>query len=142
MRIIDAKGMVLGRLGAYVAKKALLGETIRIVNCESAVISGDRAHVFAAYKRRADRGIHTKGPFQPRRPDLFVKKAVRGMLPYKQPKGTAAFKRIRCYLGVPRDLIGKGAEQVPGASGTKVLHSALITVGEICTQLGWKPSRR
>ena len=36
--IIDAKNLVLGRMATVVAKEALLGEKIDIINCEKAVV--------------------------------------------------------------------------------------------------------
>ena len=50
--IIDASDMILGRLATYVAKKALLGEKVDIVNCEKAVITGNKKSVFEKYKKR------------------------------------------------------------------------------------------
>ena len=47
--IIDANNLILGRLGTYAAKKALLGEKIDIVNCESCVITGNRKKIFDNY---------------------------------------------------------------------------------------------
>jgi len=41
--IVDASNMILGRMVSYVAKKALLGEKVDIVNCEKAVITGNGA---------------------------------------------------------------------------------------------------
>ena len=40
MKIYNAEGIILGRLASVVAKQALLGEDIRIVNSEKAIISG------------------------------------------------------------------------------------------------------
>ena len=45
--IIDAKDLIAGRMGAFVAKQLLLGETVDIVNAEKAVISGKKNVVFA-----------------------------------------------------------------------------------------------
>ena len=39
--IINADNLVLGRMAAIAAKQALLGEDVRIVNCEKAIITGD-----------------------------------------------------------------------------------------------------
>jgi len=44
--IIDATNLILGRLGTYVAKKALLGNKIDIVNCENSVVTGNRKRIF------------------------------------------------------------------------------------------------
>ena len=44
MAVIDANGLILGRLASTVAKRLLSGdEEIHIVNAEKAVISGSRA---------------------------------------------------------------------------------------------------
>ena len=37
--IIDAKGLILGRMASVIAKRLLQGETIIIVNAEEAAIS-------------------------------------------------------------------------------------------------------
>ncbi len=101
MIVIDATQTLLGRLASYAAKQAMLGEEIVIVNCSEVMISGTRDQLFARYKQRADRGTHSTGPFFPRLPELIVKRTIRGMVPYKQPKGRAAFARVRCFRGLP-----------------------------------------
>jgi large subunit ribosomal protein L13 len=42
VKVYDAEQMVVGRLGSKVAKAALLGDTIVIVNAEKAILTGDR----------------------------------------------------------------------------------------------------
>ena len=32
---------------------------------------------------------------------VFINKAIRGMLPYKQERGIKAYKRIKSFMGVP-----------------------------------------
>ena len=54
--IIDANNLILGRMATFIAKQALLGEDIKIVNCEKAVITGDRKEILlkkrlACFKR-------------------------------------------------------------------------------------------
>src|SRR3989344_5768080 len=98
--IIDATDLVVGRLATVAAKKALLGEKVEIVNCEKAVISGDPVHILEDWKWK--RGIGTyRGPYYGRLSDRIVRRMIRGMLPYKQPRGKAAFERIMCFRGVP-----------------------------------------
>lgn len=135
--IIDGKDMILGRLAAYAAKRSLIGENVDIINCEEAVITGDRRQIIANYLRKKTMGIHSKGPFWPRRPDMFVKKTIRGMLPYKLPKGRAAFKRVMCYIGVPESVKGK-PETLKFASIDKVPNLRYIKLKEVCTELGWQ----
>jgi len=72
--IIDAKDMILGRLGSYAAKQALLGNRIDIVNCEESVVSGKKQAVLQQYIRRIDRKAPGKGPYLYRRPDMFVRR--------------------------------------------------------------------
>lgn len=135
--IIDGKNLILGRLATYAAKQALLGEKVDIINCEDVVITGSRENILATYHRKKTMGTHAKGPFWPRRPDMFVRKTIRGMLPYKQPKGRVAYKRIMCYIGNPEEIKGK-SEVLKFAMIDKVPNLKYRTVKEIATQLGWQ----
>ena len=54
--IIDANNLILGRLGTYVAKNALLGEKVDIVNCESCVVTGRRDRIFEDYDKFLKKG--------------------------------------------------------------------------------------
>ena len=58
--LIDANNKIVGRLGTVVAKKALLGEKIDIVNAENAVISGRKDVIFAKFKQKVSRGTPAK----------------------------------------------------------------------------------
>jgi large subunit ribosomal protein L13 len=137
MIIIDAKNMILGRVATYAAKSALLGEDVAILNCEKAVITGRKDTLIRTYKRFKDRGTH-KGPFLPKLPNLFVRRAVRGMLPYKKGKGKKAFEKIKCYNGIPDDFKGKKFTAIKNADVSKVPNLFYITVGEICREIGAK----
>lgn len=101
MKIIDAKNMILGRMATRVAKMAILGEEIVVVNCEKAYISGRPSLVKDKFQQRRDRGVPLRGPYISRSPDCLVRRTVRGMLPYKQEKGLLAYKRVMTYIGVP-----------------------------------------
>ncbi|MBI2134793.1 50S ribosomal protein L13 [Candidatus Woesearchaeota archaeon] len=136
--IIDANNTILGRLGTYAAKKALLGEEVHIVNCENSVITGDRQRIFKDYERGFSMGIHTKGPFFYRMPDRFVKRAIRGMLPHKKERGAAAFKKIRCHIGIPETLKDQKSEIIKDATIAKVPNLKYVTVKEICIHVGGK----
>ncbi|RLF90343.1 50S ribosomal protein L13 [Thermococci archaeon] len=140
MLVLDAEGAILGRLASYVAKKLLEGEEVRVVNAERAVVSGKREWVIEKYQsflNVRNRANPRKGPFHVKRPDLFVKKVIRGMLPKKKKRGRDALKRLRVYLGVPEEFKGK-AEKLELFSSSKITRTDLITVGEICHFLGWK----
>ena len=102
--IIDAKDKLLGRLSTYAAKQVLLGNKVEIINCEEAVVSGKRSNILANYTRRIDRRAPTKGPYLYKSPDFFVKRTIRGMLPFKRDRGQNAYKLIRCHVGHPENL--------------------------------------
>jgi large subunit ribosomal protein L13 len=135
--IIDATNLILGRMGTTVAKKALLGEDIQIVNCENAVITGKKEVIYGKYKAQDKRGSPMAGPFQPKQPDRFVKRAIRGMLNYKETRGREAFKRIICYRGVPEEFQGKKLQTLDNAKLPKG-HARYLTVKEVTDLLKQK----
>ena len=102
--IIDATDLIMGRLAAHVAKLLLEGKRVSIINAESAVITGNRDHILQRYRQRRSRGHIYHGPYFPRMPDRILRRAVRGMLPYKQQRGRDAFHRLKVYIGKPEKL--------------------------------------
>jgi len=136
--IIDATDLILGRLASFVAKKSLLGETIDIINCENAVVTGNKVLTFDEYKNKIKRGIPAHGPFFPRMPDMLVRRTIRGMLPYKRERGKEAFKRIKCYISVPEQLKGKKSETIAEANISGVPSLNYVTIREVCKKLGAK----
>ena len=133
--IIDAKNMVVGRIGTFASKSALLGEKIDIINCDSAFITGKKRFLVTDFKRKKDMGTF-KGPFLSKMPDRFMRRMIRGMLPYKQDKGKTAYKNIMCYIGVPKKFEGKETTKVKGAEISKVKNQNYMTIKEICNKLG------
>ncbi len=136
--IIDATDLILGRMAAFVAKKALLGEKIDIINCENAVITGSKEFILSKYKQTRSRGVPLKGPYYPRMPDRFVRRAIRGMLEYKKPRGRKAFERIMCYISIPENFKDKKAETIEKANISKIPSLKYMRVGELCKLLGAK----
>ena len=137
MMIIDATDLLLGRLATVAAKRALLGEEVIVVNCENAIVSGKKDNVFAKYKQRRDRGSPSTGPYFPRYPEQIVKRTIRGMLPYKQPKGRDALKRVKCFRGMPSEYEGK-AESIKEAHAGKLTTLNFVVLKEISKFLGAK----
>jgi large subunit ribosomal protein L13 len=135
--IIDAEDQVLGRVASHAAKQAMLGKDVDIVNAEKAIITGSKADVVQKYKRKQNMGVPKKGPYQPRTPDRFFKRTIRGMLPYKKPRGKQAFKRIKCHVGVPARFEGEG-EKVPKADVRKLQNRKYVYVETVCKELGAK----
>jgi len=136
--IIDAKGLILGRMASIIAKRLLQGESVIVLNAEKAAISGKRLQIVEEAKTFLEVGHPRKGPYHPRRPDKIVRRTVRGMLPRRKPKGRQAYKRLKVYLGAPKEFDGKEIQTILEASADK-LKSPYITVGELAKEIGWSP---
>jgi len=136
--VIDASGLILGRMASILAKRLLSGEPIVIVNAEKAALSGKRLSRVKEARAFLDIGHPGKGPFHPRRPDQIVRRTVRGMLPHRQPKGETALKRLRVFLGVPDELKNATFQTLPEAHVDR-LKCPYITVGEFAREIGYKP---
>jgi len=136
--IIDAEGLILGRMASIVAKRLLQGERIDIVNAEDAVVSGKRLMVIGESKEFLEVGGRSrKGPIHHRKPDAIVRKTIRGMLPHRKTRGREAFRKLRVHIGVPRELESSASESIPDASVER-LQGRYVTVGEIAKNIGWK----
>lgn len=136
--LLDAKNQILGRLASYVAKHALSGDSIIVVNAEKAIISGRRKNIVEEAKRRLETRTlanQTTAPVHQRRPDLYFRRVVRGMLPWKKAKGKAAFHRVIVYMGVPEEYSNKAPAKVPGADASN-LTSPYITLEDLATEIG------
>ena len=139
MKVYDAKGMLLGRLATRVAKAALLGEKIAVVNCEQAVVSGKKVNTLNNERAKPNQGGYPlKSPKLPRLPDRFVRRSIRGMLPHKQARGLEAYKRVMCYRGLPAEFENEKLITVEDADVKKLPNLRSITVGQICKNIGGK----
>jgi len=134
--VINADGLILGRLCTNVAKRLLNGEEVVVVNAEKAVVSGRRAQLLEFWKHKRKRGKShlTKGPYYPRTADRIIKRSVRGMVEYRKPSGRAALKRLKVYLGVPEQFKKAKAETVEGAK--KPHLTKYVYLEEITKELG------
>jgi large subunit ribosomal protein L13 len=133
--IIDAEGAVLGRLCTTIAKRLLNGEEIAIVQSEKVIVTGKKDMIKAHYKHEREVGTYRKGPFYPRMPDRILKRTIRGMIPYQEPHGRTAFKKLKCYIGIPKEFKGKSFEKITSAEK----HPAdFMTLQEVAQFLGAK----
>lgn len=133
---VDATDAVVGRMASYVAKQALLGNTVNIFNCENAVMSGRVLYNRDTFYHRIFKlGRPEKGPFNSRMPDRFVRRVIRGMVQHKTARGRAAFERIMCYIGVPDKFKDKKLVQVSKKAGD-LPRLKYQTIGKLCTSLG------
>jgi len=134
MIVFDGEGAVLGRLASKIAKHLLKGEEVHLINAEKIVISGNKNQIVERYRVRRNlksKQNPEKSPKWPKRPDLLVRRIIRGMLPRKKATGRNAFKKLRVYMGNPKNFTK--AEKVE----TKELIKK-ISVGELCKELGWR----
>jgi large subunit ribosomal protein L13 len=131
--IIDANGVVLGRLSTNVAKRLLKGEEVAIINSEKAIIVGRKSSIKNIYKQKREVGTYRKGPFFPRMPDKIVKRTIRGMIPYQTSHGRMAYKKLKCYNGIPKDFEDKKIEII---DETKKKPSDYMTIEELSKFLG------
>lgn len=137
MAVIDGENCVLGRLASFAAKKLMEGEKVDIVNAEKIMILGREKQIVERYTGKfeiRDIAKPTKSPKMSRRPDLFVKRTVRGMLPRKSSRGLEAERRIKAHIGVPKEFEGKGIKVYE----IKDPHKKGVTVDFLCKKLGWK----
>jgi len=102
---IDATGLIAGRLASVVAKQALLGNRVRVFNCEELWLTGKRTVLIPVYRHKfKGRGKTRTGPTYSKLPDRFLRRMVRGMLPKggtEKGRGRQALSRVECYIGVP-----------------------------------------
>jgi len=134
MVVINAEGHVLGRLSTNVAKRLLTGETVVVVNAEKAVITGSREDVLDRYHAKYKRGKQINGPFFPKRADLILKRTVRGMIPFKNPRGKDVYRNLTVFVGVPKGM--ESAEMIKIDAATNLWTDKYVTLGEVSEHLG------
>lgn len=111
--LIDADGMVLGRLATEVA--GLLrgkhkptftphidtGDHVIVINAEKVVLTANKADTKLVYSHSGYPGglrAETYGSRMARRPDQAVRDTIRGMLP-KTRLGRAQIRKLKVYAG-------------------------------------------
>ena len=137
--VYDARDKVLGRLASVVAKSLLNGKSVAVINAEDAIITGDKKGIIDKYRTRlnlkeSENPEHS--PYWPRRPDMLVRRIIRGMLPYRMPRGKDAYRRLLVFQGIPVEL--KNAKPVKiEAKDPKGIYVRYLKVGELSKLLGY-----
>ena len=155
--VLDANNLILGRFASEIAKILLdkisevtgvdsKGKTVTlpteknnkvfVVNAEKAVITGNPNTTTKRYLQRMHIKTLTnprRGPFHPRQPEVIVKRAVRGMLPWKKATGKEAYKRLKIYVGTPEGLSGDVIRLSKYSADN--MTSQRITVGEVARRI-------
>ena len=149
--VFDANGLIMGRLASASADILLKAaredrdDKVIIINAEHAIVTGRPRSVLDTYHAKYKLNHARKGPFFPRMPDMILKRAVRGMLPYqKKSSGRRALRNLRVEIGCPNHLSGElteGHENGDDSKFRKDLPERFITLGEISADLG-APSHR
>ena len=132
--VIDASGLVLGRLASYVAKEALNGRKVVILNSEKVFVTGSKDSILEEFLHKVHVGSSRKGPYYSRMPDKIVKRTIRGMVKFTKYKGREAYKRVMAYIGVPKTFENVKLHELPKAKARPGAKG--MTVGEIAKHLG------
>ena len=140
--VIDGRGHLVGRLASKLAKELQNGQRIVVVRCEALLKSGSlfrnklKFHEFLNKTRNTN---PRKGHIHFRTPSRIFWRMVRGMLPHKTPKGSAALGRLKVFEGIPFPYDQKKRVVVPDA--LKVLrlksHRKFCVLGELAQKVGW-----
>ncbi len=137
--VVDGSDLVAGRLCSNVSKLLLQGNNVSIVNCDKIMMSGKRKSIVEEYKTFLKIGSiinPLNGPYHPRRPDTMISRMVRGMLPRKKPSGQAALKRLRAYVGIPKELRSFEKIQFDNAK-IKRSNAYYTSMAELGRTIGW-----
>ena len=134
--VVDARDCILGRVASNVAERALDGERVAVVNAEAAVITGNEDDVLSKFQKRVEVGSD-RGPAYPRRPDGILKRSIRGMVPYKTPRGREAFENVRVYLGNPYEGDDEHeAEVLEDTSLDRLSNIKFVSLGDVSQAIG------
>ncbi len=142
--VVDATMHRLGRAASRIAKMLLEGVNVTVVNVEKAIITGKKHAILERYKFLVSRRQFTSrkkgGVWYPRRPERIFWYTVYRMLPRHNKRWKEALKRLKVYVGVPRDL--EGAEKTviedavlkePLSRSGKIIR--YMTLGELGKEL-------
>lgn len=146
-QLYDATDKILGRFCSQIAKRALLGEYIVIINAKDAIISGTKRDIHEKHLAKLNISTATnprRGPFHERRPDTFIRRVVKQMLPRKKLRGKEALKRVNVYItDIPERFKSRYQKLVPteiyNADKKRLsYYNKFITLDNLCQRIGWK----
>ena len=132
--IVNADGMVFGRLASIVAQKLLSGTNIEVYNIEKVLLTGNLEDILSKYRERLNykaKGNPYKGPKYSKMPHLIFRKAVKNMLPHQKTRGREALHKLKVHIGMPSGLNGVSYNEAKLKKGLKY-----VTLGEVCKRLG------
>lgn len=117
--VIDATMHKLGRAASRIAKMLLNGVSVTVVNAEKAIITGKKQAILERYKflisRRALVSPKRGTVWYPRRPERIFWYTIYRMLPRHNKRWKEALRRLRVYVGVPKELENVEKIELPEA---------------------------
>jgi large subunit ribosomal protein L13 len=111
--VVDAEGMVLGRMATEVARILRgkhkptfvphmdVGDHVIIINADKVVLTSDKSEKKMVYRHSGyPGGIHERsyGDFLEKQPEEAVRRTVRGMIP-KNSLGRQQLRKLKVYAG-------------------------------------------
>merc|ERR1711862_185441 len=141
--VIDARGHLLGRLAATVAKTILQGQRVVVLRCEDINISGSfyrNKLKYLSFLRKRMNTKPSKGPYHFRAPSKIFWRTVRGMLPHKLHRGKEALERMKVFEGIPAPYDKVKRIVVPSAlKGLRLKQRRkFCALGRLSHEVGWK----
>ena len=145
-QLYDASNKILGRFCSQIAKKVLLGEYIVVINAKNAIISGTKRNIHEKYLARLNISTATnprRGPFHERRPDTFMRRIIKQMLPRKKFRGKEALKRVHVYISdIPERFKNRYQELIPTEINNVdkkrlSFYNKYISLENLCLRIGW-----
>jgi len=142
--VIDAAMHKLGRAASKIAKMLLNGVNVTVVNVEKVVITGKKQAILERYKfllSRRQLTSHKKGGvWYPRRPERIFWYTVYRMLPRHNKRWKEALKRLKVYVGVPKELENAEKMVIEDAVLKEAINRSgkiirYITLGELSKEL-------
>lgn len=144
--VLDATDKILGRFCSQVAKMVLLGENIVIINAKNAIISGKKGNIHENYLAKLNISTATnptRGPYWKRRPDTFMRRVIKQMLPRKKLRGKEALRRVHVYISDIPERFKKRYQkltpsELPNCDKTRLsYYNRYITLENLCERIGW-----
>jgi large subunit ribosomal protein L13 len=136
--VYDARGKILGRFASAVARELIAGKSIAVINAERAIIVGNRRVIAKKYFTRLnlqEKENPEYSPYWSRRPDMLVKRAIRGMLP-KKAGGRSAYRKLLVYIGTP-DRLAKSKPIEIKTKDANDIYMPHVTIEELSRLLGY-----
>ena len=123
--VVDAEGMVLGRLAAQIAKiirgkhKAMFtphmdtGDFVIVINASKVVVTGRKAEQKTYFSHTGYMGHERHTPYAEllkKHPERVIEKAVFGMLPKTTLARTTLRKKLRVYAGADHPHVAQAPQ--------------------------------